>query len=69
LYTLCDKVCQWFATGQWFSVGPPVSSIDITEMLLKVVLNTVKQTYYSQRVVNVDLLIVDLPPALQRLIQ
>jgi hypothetical protein len=24
--TLCDKVCQWLATGLWFSPGPPVSS-------------------------------------------
>jgi hypothetical protein len=43
---LCDKVCQWLATGQWFSPGTPVSSInqtdrhDITEILLKVTLNT-----------------------------
>ena len=22
--TLCDKVCQWLATGQWFSPGPPI---------------------------------------------
>jgi hypothetical protein len=48
--TLCDKVCQWLAKGHWFSPGPPVSSInktdrhDITEILLKVVLNTIKQT-------------------------
>ena len=47
--TLCDKVCQWLATGQWFSPGTPVSSNktdchDITEILLKVVLNTIKQT-------------------------
>ena len=48
--TLCDKVCQWLATGQWFSPGPPVSSTnktdrhDITEILLKVALNTIKQT-------------------------
>jgi len=45
--TLCDKVCQWLATGRWFS---PVSSTnttdrhDITEILLKVTLNTIKQT-------------------------
>ena len=45
--TLCDKVCQWLATGQWFSPGPPVSSTnktdrhDITEILLKVALNTI----------------------------
>jgi hypothetical protein len=38
------------ATGQWFSPGPLVSSInktdhhDITEILLKVALNTIKQT-------------------------
>jgi hypothetical protein len=42
--TLCDKICQQLATGQWFSPGPPVSSTnktdlyDITEILLKVVL-------------------------------
>jgi hypothetical protein len=47
--TLCDKVCQRLATGQWFSPGPPVSSTnkadrhDITEILLKVTLNTIKQ--------------------------
>ena len=48
---LCDKVCQWLATGRWFSFGPLVSSTnktdrhDITEILLmKVALNTIKQT-------------------------
>jgi hypothetical protein len=41
--TLCDKVCQWLATGRWFSPGTPVSSTnktdghDITEIFLKVV--------------------------------
>ena len=55
--TLCDKVCHWLATGRWFSPGSPISSInktdrnDITETLLKVVLNTTaliltKQLYY-----------------------
>jgi hypothetical protein len=47
--TLCDEVCQRFATGQWFSPGTPVSStnktdchdIPVTEILLKVVLNTI----------------------------
>jgi hypothetical protein len=50
--TLCDKVCQLLATGQWFSQGTPVSSInktdrhDITEILLKVVaLSVINQTY------------------------
>jgi hypothetical protein len=48
--TLCDKVYQWIATGRWFSPGTPVSSInktdrhDITEILLKVALNTTNQT-------------------------
>ena len=48
--TLCDKVCQRLATGRWFSPGPPVSSTnktdrhDITEIMLKVALNTTKQT-------------------------
>ena len=48
--TVCDKICQCLATGQRFSPDPPVSSKnktdrhDITEILLKVVLNTIKQT-------------------------
>jgi hypothetical protein len=48
--TLCDKVCQWLATGRWFSPGTPVSSTnktdrhDITEILFKVALSTIKQT-------------------------
>ena len=24
--TLCDKVCQWLATGRWFSPGTPASA-------------------------------------------
>ena len=45
--TLCDNVCLWLATGQRFSLGPPISSTnktdhhDITEILLKVALNTI----------------------------
>jgi hypothetical protein len=45
--TLCDKVCQRLAAGQWFSPGIPVSSInkmdshDITEILLKVALQVI----------------------------
>jgi hypothetical protein len=44
--TLCDQVCQWTAAGWWFSLGTPISSTnktdyhDITEILLKVTLNT-----------------------------
>jgi hypothetical protein len=29
--TSCDKVCQWLATGWWFSPGPPVSSTNKTK--------------------------------------
>ena len=45
--TLCVKVCLWLATGRWFSLGALVSSTnktdchDITEILLKVALNTI----------------------------
>ena len=41
---------QWLATGQWFSLRPPVCSTnktdrhDIAELLLKVALNIFKQT-------------------------
>ena len=48
--TLCDEVCQWLATGRWFSPGAPVSSTnktdrhDIAEILLKVALNTITLT-------------------------
>jgi hypothetical protein len=45
--TLCDKVCQWLGTDQWFSPSPPVSSSNktdrhnITEILLKVSLSII----------------------------
>ena len=48
--TLCANVCRWLATGRWFSPGPRVYSTnktdrhDITEILLKVALNTITQT-------------------------
>ena len=48
--TLYDKVCQLFATGRWFSWSTMVSSTnktnrhDITEILLKVALSTIKPT-------------------------
>ena len=54
--TLCDKVCQWFTGGQWFSPGTPVSSTnkadhhDITEILLKVALNTIN--HHKQAIKN-----------------
>jgi hypothetical protein len=49
--TLCDKVCQLLVAGWWFS---PVSSTnktewhDITEILLKVALDTINQTKSNQ---------------------
>jgi hypothetical protein len=59
--TLCDKVCQWLATDRWFSPGRPVSSTnktdrhDITEILLKMTLKTIKQT----NIINIGKLITD----------
>jgi hypothetical protein len=53
LYLLYDKVCQCLATGWWFSLGTPVSSTnktdrkDITEILLKVALNTINPNPFS----------------------
>jgi len=47
--TLCDKVGQWLAAGLWFSLGTPVSSTNLTEILLKVALNTItihSKTYF-----------------------
>ena len=51
-----DKVCQWLATSWWFPPGTPVSSANktdrhnITEILLKVALNTIKQTIKQTRI-------------------
>jgi hypothetical protein len=48
--TLCDKVCQLLVADRWYSQGTLVSSInktdnhDITEILLKVELNTITLT-------------------------
>ena len=48
--TLCDKDCQWLATGQWFSPGILASFTnktdhhEVTELLLKVALNIINQT-------------------------
>ena len=43
---LCDRVCHWLVSDRWFSPGTLISSTnksdrhDITEILLKVTLNT-----------------------------
>jgi hypothetical protein len=48
------KVCQWLATGQWFSPGSPVSytiktdHYDINEILLKVPLKTINLDLIGQ---------------------
>ena len=48
--TNSDKVYQWFATCWWFSPGTPISSTNktdrhnVTEILLKVALNTITIT-------------------------
>ena len=56
--TLCDKVCQWLTTGWWFSLGTLVSSTnktdrhDITEILLKVALNTITPNPLSFKLIS-----------------
>ena len=62
---LCDKVCQWLATGGGFSPGPPVSFTnktdrnDIAEILLKVALNTIKQAKKKSTKVKHDMQLKD----------
>ena len=57
--TLSDEICQWLATGRWFSPSTQVSSTnktdrhDITEILLKVALSTIKQTNKHRSLVYV----------------
>ena len=57
--TLWDKVCQWLAAGGWFFPGTPVAFTnktdchDITEILLKVALNTINQTKQNLFPVNI----------------
>ena len=40
--TLCDKVCQWLATGRWFSPDLPVSSTNKTDRHGNLVESSVK---------------------------
>jgi hypothetical protein len=52
--TLCVQVCQCLATDQWFSPGALISSTDktdchdITDILLKVVLNTINLHFLEE---------------------
>ena len=56
-----DKICQWLATDRWFSPGTPVSSTsktdrhDITKILLKVALSTIKQTNKQTKILILTL--------------
>jgi hypothetical protein len=64
--TLCDKVCQLLPAGRWFSPGPPVSSTnitdhhDITEILLKVALNTIKTNKQKSKTTDPNDLLADI---------
>jgi hypothetical protein len=55
-YNIMWKRFQWLATSRWFSLGTLVFSInktdfqDITEMLLKVALNTINQPIKASKV-------------------
>ena len=49
IINLCDKVCQWRAT----SSTNKTDRHDITEILLKVALNTIKQTNNAVECMNV----------------
>jgi hypothetical protein len=59
--TWCDAVCQWHATGRWISLGTLVSPTnkthrhDITEISLKVPLNTITLTIYGYSCLVIDL--------------
>ena len=61
--TLWDKVCQWLATGRFFSSGTLVSSTnkndrhDITEILLKMALNTINHTPMFANLIKMNNLI------------
>ena len=50
--TLCDGVCQWLATGWWFSPVTPVSSTNgadcgcMAGILLRVALGTITLTLW-----------------------
>ena len=63
--TSCDNVCQWLATGRCLSPGTPITSTDntdwndITEILLKMALNTIKQTKTNKNCLGQYSLITD----------
>jgi hypothetical protein len=52
--TLCYKVCQWFSPGPQVSSTNKTDHHDIIEILLKVALNTIKQTNNGHCQLGVD---------------
>jgi hypothetical protein len=46
---LCDKVCQWLATGYSGFLHHKTDHHDITKILLKVALNTITNNVYSEQ--------------------
>jgi hypothetical protein len=53
--TLCDKICHWLATCQWFSLVSSTNKTDrydIAEILMKVGLNTITLTLTQTSVQN-----------------
>ena len=60
--TLCDKVRQWLAIGQWFSPGTPASSSNKTDLhtIVEIMLNTIKRTN-KQILIYLILLYIVLP--------
>ena len=62
--TLCDKVCQWLATGWWFSPNPPVSSTnksdrhDIAEILFENGVKHHQANKQTDNVVSLQLLLI-----------
>ena len=59
--TLCDRVCQWLATGRWFSSGTAVSSSNktdchnIAEILLIVELSTINQNQTKPATIDTNM--------------
>ena len=53
MFRIQQNSCQWLVTGRWFSPGTLISSTnktdrhDITDILLKVTLNTIKPSNYN----------------------
>ena len=43
--TVCDKVCQWLATGLWISLGSPISA---TKVVTEIISGAKHLTYNGQ---------------------